>query len=80
MILTATRTGEVIGAKWDEINLDKRIWLIPKERTKTSTEHRVPLSKNSMDVLEIMTKRSSGAYVFGGIERGNSLSTWQCYN
>ena len=42
-ILTAARTNETIGATWDEIDLKKKIWVIPKERMKADREHRVPL-------------------------------------
>jgi len=43
-ILTAARTGEVIGAKWNEIDLDARVWTVPGARMKAGREHRVPLS------------------------------------
>ena len=43
-ILTAARTGETIGAKWDEIDLDAKIWTVPADRMKGGREHRVPLS------------------------------------
>ncbi|QDM15420.1 tyrosine-type recombinase/integrase [Tardiphaga sp. vice304] len=43
-ILTAARTGEVIGAKWSEIDLNQRIWIVPGVRMKAGREHRVPLS------------------------------------
>jgi integrase len=43
-ILTAARTGEVIGATWDEINVAEKLWTIPGERMKAGREHRVPLS------------------------------------
>ncbi len=44
LILTAARTGEIIGADWTEINLEQRIWIVPAERMKAGREHRVPLS------------------------------------
>ena len=43
-ILTAARTGEVIGARWDEIDLDAAMWTVPAGRMKAGKEHRVPLS------------------------------------
>jgi hypothetical protein len=43
-ILTATRTGEAIGAKWTEFDLESRVWTIPPDRMKSAREHRVPLS------------------------------------
>ncbi|GAA0648354.1 site-specific integrase [Sphingomonas ursincola] len=51
-ILTAARTGEVIGAKWDEVDLDKAIWTIPASRMKAGREHRVPLSLRAVAILE----------------------------
>lgn len=51
-ILTAARTGEVIGAKWDEVDLDKAIWTIPASRMKAGKEHRVPLSGRAVEILE----------------------------
>lgn len=50
-ILTAARTGEVIGAKWDEVDLDKAIWTIPASRMKAGKEHRVPLSPRAVEIL-----------------------------
>jgi integrase len=43
-ILTAARSGEVMGAKWGEFNLEARVWTIPAIRMKAGREHRVPLS------------------------------------
>lgn len=51
LILTATRKGEAIGARWSEIDLEKRIWIIPGERTKSGREHRVPISDGAMAIL-----------------------------
>ena len=49
--LTACRSGEARGAKWDEIDLEKAVWIVPGERTKTGKEHRVPLSSQALKVL-----------------------------
>ncbi len=51
-ILTAARTGEVIGAKWDEVDLEKAIWTIPASRMKAGKEHRVPLSPRAVEILK----------------------------
>ena len=51
-ILTAARTGEVIGAKWDEVDLDKAVWTIPASRMKAGKEHRVPLSPRAVEILK----------------------------
>jgi integrase len=53
-ILTACRRGEVLGARWSEIDLAKRVWTIPASRTKRDKEHTVPLSDASVAVLERM--------------------------
>ena len=52
VVLTACRSGEVRGAKWDEIDLDERIWSIPGTRMKAGTGHRVPLSDAALSILE----------------------------
>jgi len=51
-IFTAARTDEVLGAPWDEIDLDAKVWTIPAERMKGGREHRVPLSSAALTVLE----------------------------
>ena len=51
-ILTAARTGEVIGAKWAEVDLDKAIWTVPASRMKAGKEHRVPLSPRAVEILK----------------------------
>lgn len=51
-ILTAARTGEVLGATWDEVDLDKATWTIPADRMKAGREHRVPLSQRAVDILK----------------------------
>ena len=43
-ILTAARSGEILGMRWPEIDLDKKIWTVPADRMKAGREHRVPLS------------------------------------
>lgn len=53
-ILTAARTGEVIGAQWSEVDFEARVWTQPAARTKTHKEHRVPLSDAAMAILEAM--------------------------
>ncbi len=52
VILTAARTSEVLGATWDEVDLDKAIWTIPAARMKAGKEHRVPLSPRAVEILE----------------------------
>jgi integrase len=50
-ILTAARTGEVMGARWEEIDLANRLWTIPAERMKGGREHRVPLCDAALSLL-----------------------------
>ena len=51
LVLTATRSGEVRGARWTEFDLEGRVWIMPGERTKTGREFRVPLSSRAIKVL-----------------------------
>jgi integrase len=53
-ILTAARTGEVLGAKWAEIDEAARVWVVPGNRMKSGREHRVPLSDAALQVLDGM--------------------------
>jgi integrase len=64
LILTAVRAGEAIGAKWSEIDLQTRTWVIPRERTKKFREHRVPLSEAASALLARLPRQ--GEYVFVG--------------
>jgi len=77
-ILTAARTGEVIGARWSEINLLEKTWTAPAARMKAHREHRVPLSARALAILdEMQTARQSAAddaFVFPGRKIGMPLS------
>jgi integrase len=73
-ILTATRSGEALAARWDEIDLDAKIWTVPPARTKAAREHRIPLSDRAVAILREMETARSGEYVFPGQQRGNPLS------
>jgi integrase len=77
-ILTAARTGEVIGACWNEFDLLDKTWTIPAARMKSGKEHRVPLAPQALAILEEMAKhRPAGdgtTYVFGGAKAGKPLS------
>jgi integrase len=65
-ILTAARTGEVVGARWSEIDLRTKVWIIPAERMKALREHRVPLSSSAVELLcELETGCGSNDHVFG---------------
>lgn len=64
LILTACRTSEVLNAEWGEIDLEKSLWTIPKERMKAGKEHRVPLLARSLAILEHIKAFAPGRYVF----------------
>jgi integrase len=82
VIYTAARTGEVLGAPWNEIDLDAKVWTIPAERMKGGREHRVPLSSAALAVLEqvrpVALKRDGqpdpSAPVFPGPRRALPMS------
>jgi len=69
-ILTACRTGEVLGAKWSEIDGD--VWTIPAERMKAGKTHRVPLSSAALDLLAALPRENE--YLFPGQRPGRPLS------
>jgi integrase len=77
-ILTAARTSEVIGARWNEIDLIAKVWTIPRERMKAGKEHRVALSNRALDLLrEVKPANNAGdasPYLFNGGKAGRSLS------
>ena len=70
LILNASRTGEVIGAKAGEVDLDKGIWTIPAERMKSGREHRIPLSPRAIEIA----REQEGPYLFPGLRNGDPLS------
>jgi integrase len=71
-ILTAGRTGEIIGARWGEIDLAERTWAIPAKRMKTKREHRVPLSDHAMAILQALPREAD--FVFPGGRKGVPIS------
>jgi integrase len=74
-ILTAARTGEVINARWGEIDFEARVWTVPATRMKMKREHRVPLSDRSIGILESILESKTGDFVFPGQRRGRPLSS-----
>lgn len=73
LILCASRSGEVRGATWAEIDLDGAVWTIPKERMKMKKEHRVPLSKAALKLLNKLPRMAGTNLVFPA-PRGGVLS------
>ena len=72
-ILTATRSGEVRGATWQEINLEKAEWTVPSERMKARKEHRIPLSPRVIELLKGIPQGEPNQIVFKA-PRGGMLS------
>lgn len=78
-ILTACRTGEVIGAQWPEFDLDRGLWVIPASRMKAHREHRVPLSAQAAALLHDMPRMEGNQAVFWGRSKkgeGGTVSQW----
>ena len=74
-VLTASRSGEVRGARWDEIDIRSRTWTISSSRMKTGIEHRVPLSNATIGLLVTATPLKDGSLVFpSATRRGKQLS------
>lgn len=78
-ILTAARSGEVLGARWSEIDMVARIWTVPGKRMKAGREHRVPLSVEALGVLkaaiQLRADDSDAGFVFPGQRPKNGLSS-----
>jgi integrase len=74
-ILTVCRTSEVLNAGWSEFDLQKAIWTIPATRMKAGHEHRVPLTKRALAILNAMKAYQRNGYVFPGTQSSKPLST-----
>lgn len=66
LILTASRTGEVIGCRWSEIDIETKIWTLPPSRMKAGREHRVPLSDLALDLLKGLERTGEFVFTFNG--------------
>jgi integrase len=73
-ILTACRSGEVLGAQWEEFDLDKKVWTIPAVRMKAGHAHRVPLSTRVLDILRTIPKVEDNPHIMPGNAKGKPLS------
>jgi integrase len=81
LILMGGRTGEILGARWDEIDVANRLWTIPAARMKTGREHRVPLSDAALVIIEAMAQRRAAIaahrrndFIFPGTRANRPLS------
>jgi integrase len=64
LILTAARTNEVLGARWDEI--DGNVWTVPAGRMKAGKPHRVPLSDRAVEILASLPREGEFIFVSAG--------------
>jgi integrase len=74
LILTATRTSEVLNATWSEVDLGAAVWTIPADRMKAQREHRVPLSKPAVALLRELHTHRTGDFVFPSAKPNRPLS------
>jgi integrase len=79
-VLTAARTGEVLGATWTELDLDGAVWTVPPQRMKAGREHRVPLSERALDIVKMLNESRDGDFVFPGQKPGKSLCVTALFN
>ena len=74
-ILTASRTGEVLGAQWGELALAEALWIIPPERMKARVEHRAPLLPAAMAIVERMAEIRHSRFVFPGAHEDRPMNS-----
>jgi integrase len=73
LILTAARTGEVLGAQWSEIDFANATWVVPAGRMKAKREHRVPLSSQAVELLRKLPREDGNSHCFIGPKKGQGL-------
>jgi integrase len=69
LILTAARTGEVLGGRWDEVDMQAKVWVVPAQRMKARREHRVPLPARAVAILEEVHQARVSDFIFPGLKR-----------
>jgi integrase len=74
LLLTGTRLNEAAGARWREIDLDKRLWVIPPERFKSNAAHLVPLTHQALAVIEPLQRFAKGDCLFSSTWGGKPVS------
>ena len=71
--LTGSLTSKVLGMRWEEMDLEGRLWVCPESRMKTNVEHRVPLTEEILAIVKPLRAMAS-EYVFEGQKRHEPLS------
>ena len=73
-VLTVARTGEVIGARWEEIDLDEQTWTVPARRMKGGKSHTIPLSRRAAAILQELKPIQMSEFIFPGTKPNKPLS------
>lgn len=74
LVLTAARSGEARGARWDEIDLELKTWTVPAERMKAGEAHTIPLSQAAIDILRVQPRIAPNEeFVFPGLREGKPI-------
>ena len=74
LVLTAARSGEVRGAVWTEMYRDGSVWTLPATRMKTKREHRMPLCRRALEILDAARRLGDGSpFVFPSVQPGKQL-------
>jgi integrase len=79
LVLTAARSGEVLGAAWNEIDLAAKTWTIPADRMKSDREHKVPLSGAAIALLKALPRVAGNDHAFAGARKGQGLGKISMY-
>ena len=74
LVLTAARTGEVIGAEWTEFDCPNKVWTVPATRMKSGRPHAVPLSPRALAIVESIKHLPDEKFVFRGVKHGTAIS------
>jgi len=74
LILTGARTGEALKAQWSEFDFERGVWTVPAHRMKAGQEHRIPLVKRAMEILEDLAEGRTSEFVFPGQHPHKPLS------
>ena len=80
VILTATRTSEVLKSKFDEFDLENRIWTIPSQNMKARKEHKIPLSNEAVKIINFMKRKHNHSFVFPNTYLSKPLSNGAMLN
>lgn len=80
MLLTASRTGEVVAAQWDEIDWSTKVWTVPAIRMKAGKEHRIPLATRAVEILQTMKSVQQNEFIFPGhsVTKNSHMSVGTC--